>query len=223
VNKGYIKLWRKSIEAGWLTNHKLWVFWSWCLMKASHKELDMVVGCQRVHLMPGEFVFGLKAAAKETCISIQSIRTLLNFLKTSQNITLKSTNKFSIISILNWDTYQNEENEINTQINKQLTNNQQTTNNKQECKELKNNIYTSEFLTFYQNYPKHIGKEPAWKAWKKHNGNLPPLADLISKINEFKETEDWKKENGKFIPHPATWLNGKRWEDELKIERKETW
>lgn len=222
MNKGYIKLWRKSIEAGWLTNHKLWVFWSWCLMKASHKELDMVVGCQQVHLMPGEFVFGLKAAAKETCISIQSIRTLLNFLKTSQNITLKSTNKFSIISILNWDTYQNEENEINTQINKQLTNNQQTTNNKQECKELKNNIYTSEFLTFYQNYPKHVGKADAWKAWKKHNGNLPPVDDLIYKINEFKNTEDWKKENGKFIPHPATWLNGKRWEDELTTE-KATW
>ena len=121
------------------------------------------------------------------------------------------------------DDKQNEENEINTQINKQRTNNQQTTNNKQGCKELKNNIYTSEFLTFYNSYPKHVGKADAWKAWKKHNGNLPPVDDLISKINEFKETEDWKKENGKFIPHPATWLNGKRWEDELKIEKKETW
>jgi len=138
MNRGYIKLWRKTFDAGWLQNHKLWAFWCWCLMKASHKEFDIIVGCQNVHLIPGEFVFGLKAASKETKISIQSIRTLLDFLKTSRNLTIKSTNKFSIISIVNWNTYQQEENEINTQINKQLTNNQQTTNNKQECKELKN-------------------------------------------------------------------------------------
>ena len=98
----------------------------------------MIVGCQSVHLMPGDFIFGLKSASKELLMSIQSIRTLLDFLKTTQNLTIKSTNKFSIVSIINWNTYQQEENEINIQINKPLTNKQQTTNNKQECKELKN-------------------------------------------------------------------------------------
>ena len=135
--RGYIKLWRKTLDAGWLQNHKLWVLWSWCLMKASHKEFDVIVGCQSVHLMPGDFIFGLKVASKELRLSIQSIRTLLDFLKNTQNLTIKSTNKFSIISIINWNAYQGEENEINTQTNKPLTNNQQTTNNKQECKELK--------------------------------------------------------------------------------------
>ncbi len=216
MNNGYVKLWRKSIEAGWLTNHKLWVFWSWCLMKASHKEYDLVVGCQQIHLMPGQFVFGLNSASKETNISIQSIRTLLDFLKKSENLTIKSTNKYSIITIIKWNTYQSTDNESNNQINKPLTNNQQTTNNKQECKNVKKNIYTSEFLQFYNAYPKHIGKEPAWKAWVKLNGERPPVEELVTKINQFKKTDGWKKDNGQYIPHPATWLNQKRWNDEIE-------
>ena len=38
---------------------------------------------------------------------------------------------------------------------------------------------------------------------------------MIEAINKFKKTEDWKKEDGKFIPYPATWLNGGRWKAEI--------
>jgi len=139
MNSGWIKLWRKSLDAGWLQNHKLWTFWCWCLMKASHKEHDQIIGYQKIHLMPGEFVFGLKVASKELKMSIQSIRTCVKFLKTSENLTVKPTNKFSTISIINWNTYQDKEIETNSQTNKRLTNKQQTTNNKQECnKNVKN-------------------------------------------------------------------------------------
>ena len=66
MERGYVKLWRKSLDAGWIRNHKLWTFWTWCLMKASHKEHDTVVGCQAVHLLPGQFIFGRKKASEET-------------------------------------------------------------------------------------------------------------------------------------------------------------
>lgn len=224
MQHGYVKLWRRSIEGGWLSNHKLWAFWCWCLMKATHKEFDFVVGYTQVHLMPGEFVFGLRKAAKELKISIQSIRTLLNFLKTSQNLTIKSTHLFSIITIINWDTYQSQENEINTPINTRVTHGQHTGNNKQEHKNIRTKEYTPDFLQFYNEYPKHIGKEPAWKAWQKLNGSRPDLSTMLLKINEMKKSEDWTKDNGKFIPHPATWLNQKRWEDEgVKLEVKSSW
>jgi len=223
MHRGYIKVWRKIADADWLKNHKLCAFWLWCLIKASHKEYDLIVGSQQVHLLPGEFVFGLKSASKELKMSIQSIRTLLNFLKTSSNLTLKTTNKFSIISIVNWNTYQIQENEINTQINKQLTNKQQTTNNKQECKELKNvknNTYTSEFLLFYNSYPKKKAKDDAYKAWKQQNGNRPSIDILLSAIEKQKYSDDWLKENGRFIPYPGTWLRSGRWDDEIENEEK---
>jgi len=127
MNRGYIHLWRKSLDAGWIRNHELWAFWSWCLLKATYRGYDAIVGLQRVHLKPGQFVFGLKKAAQETGLSIQQIRTIIDFLKKAGNLTIKTTNKFSIITIINWDTYQGGEPQINKQSNKPLTNEQQHT------------------------------------------------------------------------------------------------
>lgn len=126
---GYIKLHRKVLESGILKNHKLWAFWSWCLLKASHRDYEQVVGCQVVCLSPGQFLFGRKAASKELKMSEQEIRTCLNFcLKVDRNLTIKTTNKFSIITLINWDTYQGRDDDSNQQDNQQLTNKEPTTN-----------------------------------------------------------------------------------------------
>lgn len=152
MDEGYIKLYRSSIKKGWLQNPKLWAFWCWCIMKASYQEHDMIVGHQIVNLSPGQFVFGLKNASKELKQSIQNIRTHINFCsEIEQNLTVQPTNKFSIITIVNWHRYQSLEIEINNQINNQLTNHSQTTNtllttNKKGNngkKEKKQNILTS--------------------------------------------------------------------------------
>jgi len=103
-------------------------------LKASYKEFDAIVGLQVVHLMPGQFVFGLHVASKETGLSIQEIRTIVDFLRKAGNLTIKSTNKFSVITIINWPTYQGDDLENNNQINKPLTNKEQHTN----IKEVKN-------------------------------------------------------------------------------------
>lgn len=161
MNRGFIKVWRKTVDAGWLQNHKLCAFWLWCLLKATHKEYDLIVGCQQVHLMPGDFVFGLNKASEELAMSIRSIRTIINFLKKSQNLTIKTTNKFSIISIVNWDIYQQTETTIDTQNDKLPTSYRQATDNKQECKEHKNvkNNIISDFIL-----PEKIKKE-TWDAY----------------------------------------------------------
>lgn len=127
MNRGYVHFWRKTLDSGWLRNHQLWAFWSWCLLKATHKEFTAIVGLQRVHLKPGQFVFGLKKAAEETGLSVQQVRTVLAFLENAGNLTIKTTNKFSIISIVNWDIYQGSEPQNNKQTNKPLTNDQQHT------------------------------------------------------------------------------------------------
>lgn len=106
MNRGYVKLWRKSLDKGWIKNHKLWAFWSWCLLMTTHKEFDAIVGLQVIHLMPGQFIFGRKKAAEETRLTEREIRTILDFLKKAGNLTVKTTNKFSVITITNWSTYQ---------------------------------------------------------------------------------------------------------------------
>lgn len=66
------------------------------------------------------------------------------------------------------------------------------------------------FAEFWSAYPKKVGKGDAEKAWKKLK---PDLSACLSAISTAKLSIDWLKEGGQFIPHPATWINGKRWED----------
>ena len=67
------------------------------------------------------------------------------------------------------------------------------------------------FELFWNNYPKKVGKGKAEIAWIKHKPNI----DLVLKTLTWqKESKEWFKENGAFIPHPTTYINGKRWLDE---------
>lgn len=70
------------------------------------------------------------------------------------------------------------------------------------------------FAQFWKAYPKKKDKGHAEKAFSKVN---VPVDVLISAIEKQKKSADWIKENGKYIPNPATWLNGKRWEDEVDV------
>jgi hypothetical protein len=72
----------------------------------------------------------------------------------------------------------------------------------------------STFEQFWNAYPKKKSKGQAEKAFLKINPDEQFLAMMIAKIEQAKKSEDWIKEKGKYIPYPATWLNGKRWEDE---------
>lgn len=67
------------------------------------------------------------------------------------------------------------------------------------------------FVLFWNNYPKKVGKGKAEAAWKK----LRPNIDKVLKTLSWqKDSKEWFKENGSFIPHPTTYINGKRWLDE---------
>lgn len=66
------------------------------------------------------------------------------------------------------------------------------------------------FAVFWAAYPRKVAKGDAEKAWKKHKPDLPAC---LAAIAVAKSSPDWTKDGGQFIPHPATWINGKRWED----------
>lgn len=73
------------------------------------------------------------------------------------------------------------------------------------------------FEEFWKAYPKKKAKQDAQKAWKK----LKPGAELVEKmivaIKEQIKTPDWNRENGRFIPLPASWLNQNRWDDQTEV------
>ena len=73
--------------------------------------------------------------------------------------------------------------------------------------------YSKDFLAFWEVYPKKIAKGDAFKAWKKAKAK-PELEALLSIVNRQAQWEQWRKDGGQYIPNGATWLNGKRWDDE---------
>lgn len=70
------------------------------------------------------------------------------------------------------------------------------------------------FTRFWSVYPKKKAKMEALKAWFQTEEIRPPDDELVAAVEEQCQWDDWRKEGGQYIPLPATWLRGVRWEDE---------
>ena len=100
-----------------------------CLMRANHKQKNW----RGVSIEPGQFITSRDTLATELRLSPMQIRTALDKLRSTGEITIKATNKFSMISISKWDEYQVDNQQDDSQItSKQPTNNQQITTNKND-------------------------------------------------------------------------------------------
>ena len=75
-----------------------------------------------------------------------------------------------------------------------------------------------EFEEFWKNYPKKVAKADARKAWQQTKTVRPELSKLIMAIQLHCRTEQWMRNSGTYIPYPATWLRGERWDDELEVK-----
>lgn len=67
------------------------------------------------------------------------------------------------------------------------------------------------FDEFWGRYPRKVGKAAAQRAWDRRK---PPLDPVLAALTWQRESAQWTKDEGAFVPHPATWLNAERWTDE---------
>ena len=80
--------------------------------------------------------------------------------------------------------------------------------------------YSEDFEIFWKLYPKKVGKGLAYKIWARLKPN-PILQNLILEaVKGQKKSRQWREDDGKYIPHPSTWLNQRRWEDEAPKVKK---
>lgn len=120
MHRGYIKIWRKLEDSGLLQMHGTFCLFIHMLLKASHK--DVRIGMTEIKR--GQFLAGRHKLAEAVGMSEQQLRTCEKKLYSLGMIEGKSTNKFTVYTIVNYDNYQ----DGNDADNKQLTNEQQTTN-----------------------------------------------------------------------------------------------
>ena len=138
---GWIKLHRQLLENHIFQNEKLLKVWIWCLLKAAHTGRAQVVGRQKIQLEPGQFVTGRHAAAAELGMAPSTTWDYLKLLEAQECISIKSNNKFSVVTVVNWAFYQGYNENSDSKIdNKSTANGQQidTINNINNDKNVKN-------------------------------------------------------------------------------------
>ena len=150
---GWIKLHRKLKNSLVFDNPDLLKVWIWCLLKATHDDYIQMIGLQEVELEKGQFIFGRKVAANELKMSESKTYRLIKKLETMQNLNIKANNKYSIITIANWELYQSDSNNSEQQFEQQM-NNKRTTNEQQmnTNKNIKNNKNINNIYTIFDSY-----------------------------------------------------------------------
>jgi len=86
-----------------------------------------------------------------------------------------------------------------------------------EGKEILKGEEATRFELFWKAYPKKRNKGQAERAFKKAAPDEQLMAVILTAIERAKKSAQWLKEDGQFIPYPATWLNARGWEDEFTI------
>lgn len=133
----WIKLYSKLLNWEWYSNINIKVLFIHCLLKANYKDKMW----QGTIIKRGSFITSREKLSEETGLTVQQIRTSLNKLKSTNEITIDTSNKFTLISIVNYEMYQ----QNNQENNQQITNNQPAINQQitttSEYTEYQNNIY----------------------------------------------------------------------------------
>lgn len=137
---GFVKIYRSMLGWEWHDDPITVATWYYCLLRANWEST-------RWHgeiIKPGQFITSLDHMAKDIGISVQQLRTALKHLKSTSNLTSKSTNKMTLVTIEKWALYQSASEKLTSKSTSNLTNEQQTTNkqlttdkNNKESKERK--------------------------------------------------------------------------------------
>ena len=147
----FIKLYKKMLEWEWYDDNNTKIVFLHCLLKANWKSGSW----HGISYDPGQFITSLPSLAAETHLSVQQVRTAIEHLKSTGEITDFRQSNCRVITVNNWDAYQGD----NRRSNRPSTDLQQTSNRPstvdKEYKEIKEDKEGKELKNIYGEY-KHV-------------------------------------------------------------------
>ena len=253
MKRGYVKLWRKLRNSNIFAHEGLLKLWILCLTEADHEEKEVMFKglLSPIKLMPGQFITGRdslhrdyhqadirpKRYSPENRPVAKTLYRWLVIFKKMQNLSIKNTNKYSIITIINWERYQK-----NVQ---QMSNKRPTSVHKQEgikkkgikdytAKEEKTPLLQerkfyktkkgkklqgkklSHFNDFWTAFDYRRGKAEAADVWLEIEKDLTDevYGAIIAGAKREASARPGLLENDKIPKMAQGWLSGRRWEDE---------
>lgn len=200
------------------TNPELSHLWITILLKAAHQDRSFYHGSKLIELKKGQLLTGRKSLAICTGMTESKIFRFLKTLEIEQQIEQQTNNQYSIITVLRWDEYQNNEQQVEQPVNNQRTTDEQPVNtNKNDKKEKKvknekkESTYPQDFEIFWKEYlsrtKRPIGSKPnALTQWKKLSEN--ECAVSIQRLSQYQTSMSM----GEFMKDAERYLKGKIWE-----------
>jgi hypothetical protein len=123
-NGRFIKLWGSIKDWEWADDLEMVGFWVHLLMDANWQDKQW----RGITVKRGQLIFGRREWAKKLNISEQRLRTLIARLKSTSEITIQSTNKYSILTIVKYEKYQSQENKSTSKTTSKTSNEQPAIN-----------------------------------------------------------------------------------------------
>lgn len=223
---GWLKLYRSILDSAVFQDAEVLKVWIWLLCNVAFEQHETIRYGKVIRLKPGQIATGRKKIAQCTDLNETKVYRALTALKSLGNIEIKSTNKYSIITVVNWDKYQDEN--CKRTANEQQTNSKPTTEEQQDNnkrtqhkngKKGKNekNIYICSFFqSVWDEYPKKLGKNKITKAAMKQLEEAGEDA-VMGAVRHYVEKIKREGTEEKYIMHGSTFFNG-AWTDYLKSD-----
>lgn len=236
---GWVKIHRKVWDNPIVTKDAAHIaIWLWLLTHATHKPIDTLLGGKRITLQPGQLVTGRKVIADAVRVNEHKVARVLNSLKNEQQIEQLATPRGSLISIVNWNQYQEHEQPIEQQVSNYRATGEQLVSTKQEYKN-KRSIYSSSneelgdanragrslspydstFEEIWKLTPKRNGrldgKKPAYAAYRRSikAGHTPE--EIRNGILALAKRYERNPDEAQYIPKGSTIYQQERWADAL--------
>ena len=234
---GFITLHRQILDWEWYRDGNTKDLFLHLLLTANYAD-TMVKG--RL-IRRGQVTSSLTKLAHELGQTVRMVRVSLNHLVMTGEVTNESSPEGRIITVVKYDDYQSYDKPSDKQMTNIVTNQvtNDVTNKRQTERQTKGQTYNNNinninnnnkttnttkitkeslslFDVFWAAYPRHVAKQAALAAWKKLKPDGGMLDRKMEGLARWKASDEWQREDGRYIPHPASWLNGRRWEDEMR-------
>ena len=206
MHRGYVQLWRRSLGSEAWRDPKLWRLWTYCLLKASHRPHRVIVGRRAVELLPGQFVLTRRNAAADTGLTQAEVRSLLSLAEGLGMIARAPSTRCTVVSVVNWEAYQQVPPAARRRSAASAPGPRPSTSLEEH-----DPAQLRDFAAFWAAYPRKMGRKAALEAWLA--ADRPCLEALLAALSEQAASAQWQREQGRFIPAPATWLTQARWAD----------
>jgi len=194
------------------------------LLLANHAENKWTWNGKKYSCVPGQFITSIRGLADRADVTVKATRCAMERLRKLDFWALETAQEGTKITIRNWDKYQSrDDTEGHSEGQGRGTGGAHNKNDKNEKntslrKSAGENI---KFAEFWKSYPRKKSKVDGQKVWKQVKGDSI-FDEIMAGLQQAITSPDWLKEEGKYIPYPATWLRAGGWMDETGITTPKT-